>query len=97
LRNSSGRRPADVLRPPLARPLRLCDRIAPLHRRVAAHVCNQCCADETNEPALAAPLAAAAPWSRRLPVTVACCSGVWDWEAQEDWRGTGAHREHQQV
>jgi hypothetical protein len=32
--------------------------------------------NKSHKPALGAPLAAAAPWSSRLPVAVACCSGV---------------------
>jgi hypothetical protein len=36
--------------------------------------------DKSNEAALRALLAAAAPWSRRRPVAIACYAVGWEWE-----------------
>jgi hypothetical protein len=69
---------------------------APPRRHV--QVCNERWADRSRKPALAALLAAKVPWSHRRPVAVACGGGgAWDWEAQEDGRGTGAPRQQRQV
>jgi hypothetical protein len=95
VRNERGTGPVDVVRTP-ATSLARCDwAIAP--RRCTA-VRPRRCATNAASPALAAPLPAAAPWSRRRPVTVACCGGVWEWEAaqEDDGRITGAHRDQQQ-
>jgi ankyrin repeat protein len=78
LSNKFGRRPIDLVRPPLARPLRLRVRAtAPLPCS-----CAQVWAkDEALEAAVTGLLVAAAPWSRRRPVAVACYGMDWEWEA----------------
>jgi hypothetical protein len=75
--NGSDKRPVDVAcaARSLVVPVRWRYAAAPPRRH--AQVCNEC-ADKTNEPTVAALLAAAASWCRRLPVTVACCGGVWE-------------------
>jgi hypothetical protein len=75
---SSDKRPVDVVRPPLGRPLRLCDRVTLLHCSVVPCAgVQRMLATDGMRPPLAALLAAAAPWSSRRPVAVACGGGVW--------------------
>jgi hypothetical protein len=62
--------------------------------RPHVQVCNERWADRPTKPALAALLAAVAPWSRRRLVAVACYGSAWEWE---DGHGTGPHREQPQV
>jgi hypothetical protein len=80
MRNSDGTRPIDVVRAPLARSLdaaaQWCHAAVPVRRA-------QMCAfgAKSNEPALRALFACAAPWSRRRPVAIACYGVEWEWEA----------------
>jgi hypothetical protein len=89
VRNREGKRPVDVVRPPLARSYPLFHanwRQTALPPRRLAQVCADSDADETAAPAsnaaaLRALLASAAPWSRRRPVAISCYGVEWDWEA----------------
>jgi hypothetical protein len=51
------------------------------HRGALAQVCTASLADKSNPAALRALLTAAAPWSRRRPVALACYADVWE----EEW------------
>jgi hypothetical protein len=94
VRDRSGERPVEVRsacdRSPVAA---VRSRHAAAPPRCHAQVCNDCCADKSHKPALAAPLAVAAPWCRCRSVAVACCGRE---RESEDGRGTSDHREQQQ-
>jgi hypothetical protein len=89
VRNCSGKRSIDKVCAQLTRslarlfvavaPATAYDSAAPPHRWSESQVCEY--GDKTTEPALRALLAAAAPWSRRRPVAIACYGVEWEWEA----------------
>jgi uncharacterized protein len=80
VRDRDSKRPIDLVRAPLVCSLRPRDSITSLGRRVApAQVCDG--GNKHNKAALRALLAAAAPWSRRRPLAIACYADAWEWEA----------------
>jgi ankyrin repeat protein len=81
VRDSSGHWLVDVVRAP-SRSLVAAVR---LHRAAVPPRCHaQVCwfADKSNAAALRALFAAAAPWSRRRPVAIACYAVGWEWEQE---------------
>jgi ankyrin repeat protein len=79
VRNDEGKRSIDVVRVltcTLDAAARWCHAAVPVRR---AQVCKH--SDKSNEAALRALFASAAPWSRRRPVAIGCYAVEWEWEA----------------
>jgi hypothetical protein len=80
VRRKEGSQPIDLVRVP-ARLLVAAARSR--HASAPPHCHAQVCMfrSKSNEAPLRSLLAAAAPWSRRRPVAIACYGGEWEWEA----------------
>jgi hypothetical protein len=76
VRTVYGDQSIDVVRVPQACSLPLRDHDTP---RLHAQACRF--GDKSNERALRALFASAAPWCRRRPVAIACYAVEWEWEA----------------
>jgi ankyrin repeat protein len=82
VRNKAGERPIDVVRCAAPSPVAAVRLLhAAASPRCHAQVCNRI-TDKTDESALRSLIAAAAPWSRRRPVAIACHADVWEWEVE---------------
>jgi hypothetical protein len=84
VRDEDDKRPLDWVRAPCAPSLAAAARFlhAAAPPRGHAQVCTGFRVDRSNESALRALLAAAAPWSRRRPVAISCYADVWEWEEE---------------